>query len=359
MSSTDDSLPEDDSETHEEESFFEDDKKTNEYKKKDSKKKEFTSIPNIVFPHYNSIEEADENYFSAATQTPIEFQKPSKVFSIDHFLHNCTGGTLVEKYHETVSDYIENVNINELSALRSEICERIQKRIKFQRCTFGNISKCFDEQPQNLYSVLNVSLYLVLYSDHFTFSTAQKGYEVTGSIDDEVGISILSYVSRGLLKPGLLQKLKNKNLSWYDGCLICEIIDCRRNTPKSVRTQLRVSQYDIQSYGIESEQQFILAQNPLICLDPSPAVANIARTAMSDRLRWEPYDTMEESKLQFVARRRPDLFLQEREQRKEISSQSSFSNEGRFTHSQKKIYRQKMIESMLGISSQDAREDKK
>ena len=204
MSSADDSVhQEEETESHEEESFFDDDPKYED--KIDSKKKESTFLnPNIVFPYYNTIEEEDGLHASAATQTPIEFEKPSKVFTVDHYLHNCIGGTLVEKYHETVLDYIKNVNINELSALRSEICERIQKRIKFQRRTFGNISKCFDEQPRNLYSVFNVSLYLVLYTDHFTFSTAQKGFEVTGSIDDELGLSILSYVSRGLFKPGLL-----------------------------------------------------------------------------------------------------------------------------------------------------------
>ena len=329
---------EEETESHEEESFFDDDQMPNENKKVNLQS-------DIVIPYLNSIEEPDEFHFSTATQTPAEFQKPSKVFSIDHFLHNCTGGTLIEKYHETVLDYIENVNINELSVLRSEICERNQKRIKFQRCTFGNISKNFDcfIIPQNLYNVLTVSLYLVLYPDHFTFSTQQKGFEVTGSIDDEVGISILSYVS------GLLSVLKNKNLSWYDGCLICEIIDCRRNVPKSVRTQLRVSQYDIQSYGIESEQSFILAQNPLICLDPSPSVANVARAAMNDRLRWEPDDITEESKLQFVARRRPDLFLKGRE-KKERDAQNQSSNESKFNYNQQKNYRQKMIESMLGTS---------
>lgn len=362
MSSNDDTLTEDESESQEEEGNLDDDPKVNESKKKESKKKDSPPNQEIFFPCYSSIEE-DKDHFSAATQTPMEFQKQSKIhFSIDHFLHNCSGGALVDKYHEAVLDYIENVNINELSVLRGEMCERIQKLIKFQRCTFGNVSKCFDEQPQNLYSSLNVSLYLVIDNDHFSFYSAQKGYEVTGSIDDEVGISILSYISRGLLKPGLLQKLKNKNLYWYDGCLICEIIDYRRSVPRSVRTQLKVSQYDIQSYGIECEQQFILAQNPLICLDPSPAVANVARAAMNNRLRWEPSDTTEESKLQFVARRRPDLFIQEdSHQKKELSAQSSsssLSNDGKFTNSQRKNYRQRMIDTMLGVS-QDSREEKK
>lgn len=364
MSSVKDSVQqEEETESHEEESYFDDDSKDNEEENLYLKKGESPSDNlQIVFPYYTRIEEEDGLHVSVATQTPIEFQKPSKMFTIDHFLHNCIGGTLIEKYHETVLDYIENVNINELSALRSEICERIQKRIKFQRCTFGNISKSFDEQPQNLYSVFNVSLYLVLYPDHFTFSTSQKGYEITGSIDDKLGRSILSYVSRGLLKPGLLTILKNKdllkNLSWYDGCLICEIIDCRRAVSRRVRTQLRISQYDIQPYGIDSEQSFILAQNPLICLDTSTSVANVARAAMRDRLRWEPEDLMSESNLQFVARRRPDLFLQGKE-KNESESQISSSIEGKFSRPQQKKYRQKMIESMLGISFQDVKEEKK
>ncbi|OHT04558.1 hypothetical protein TRFO_27947 [Tritrichomonas foetus] len=301
-----------------------------------------------VFPFFYSVEEFDPNFCSVATQTPRSFLRPSSAFSDDHHLHDCTGGALVEKFHETVLDYIENVNINELSALRGEICERIQKRAKFQRNTYGYVSKCFDEQPPNLYSAFSVSLYLLLYPDHFVFSTSQKGFEITGSIDDELGRSILSYISRGLLKPGLLAALKNKNLSWYDGCLICEVIDCRRSIPTSVRTQLRVSPLDINQAGFESEQPFILVQNPLVCLDPSPAVANVARVAMSDRLRWEPGDSTKESKVLFVARRRPDLFLQNEKAERPVEPKVNLT--------QQINYRQKMIETMLGISVQNEKQ---
>ena len=297
--------------------------------------------------NYLEIKHDDNAYASAVTQTPKSFYKNPKKICDDHELHFCVGVTLLEKYHSIVMNYIENVNVAELSSLRSEICEKIQKRLKFQRITYGAISKCFDEQPLNLYNTFNVSLYLVLYPDHFTFSTVQKGFEISGSIDDETGQSILSYISRGMLKPGLLDSLKNKNLSWYDGCLICEIIDCRRKNTPTIRTQLRVSPYDINQTGIESEQSYVLAQNPFVCTDPSPAVANIARAAMNDRLRWEVTPSQNEAKILSVVTKRPDLFL------KNMKTDNTSENHVQITPSQQAEFRRKMIEKMLGIHLQD------
>lgn len=321
-------------EEREEESFFDDEIDIQEEYLNDSKNNF------IEFPPY-TVEIQDEVY-SCATQTTRAFEHPSKVFTVDHNLHDCYDGTLIQKYHETVVDYIENINPSDLSVLRSDICERLQKRVKFQRATFGAVSVNIDEQPPNLYKshAFHVSLYLSLYSDHFTLSVTPNSIEVSGSIDDETGRSLLFYISRGYLKPGLLNVLKNKNCTWYNGCLICEITDYRRIIPRSIRIHLKVSPGDIQQYPFESEQPVILAQNPLICLDPSPAVANLARAAMRDRLRWEPTDTLNESKLEFVARRRPDLFLNS-------CRDSQSPRTQHFSRQQQKDYRQRLIDSML------------
>jgi hypothetical protein len=166
-----------------------------------------------------------------------------------------------------------------------------------------------DDPPPNLFSSFTVALYLIIYpDDRFTFSSATPGLSISGMITDEEGTSLLFCISRGMLRPGFMPQLLDLKLTWYDGRLICEVSDQRRALGRSVRTQLRVAEEDIIPFGVEAEQQVILAQYPLLCLDPTPQVGNLARAAMADRRRWEPPDMQGESKLLFVSRRSPEIF---------------------------------------------------
>jgi hypothetical protein len=258
----------------------------------------------------------------------------TKVESLDQ----ARGGDLVRLYHRAVNDYIQTVNLSNLSELRSEICERIQRRINFQMSTYGTCSIGIDEPPPNLYSSFSVSLYLVIYHDgRFTFSSSTPGIAMSGFIDDDEGRSLLFYISHGILRPGLLSQLLDLKLTWYDGKLICEVIDNRRTLGRAVRTQLRVAEEDVVRFGVEVEQQFLLAQYPLLCLDPTPQVANLARAAVADRRRWEPSDVEGESKMLFVSRRSPDIFV-----RPETTPART-----QITQEQEDEYRQRMIEKLL------------
>jgi hypothetical protein len=231
-------------------------------------------------------------------------------------------------------------NVSDLSELRGEICERIQRRINFQLSTYGTCSIGLDEAPPNLYSSFSVALYLVIYRDgRFSFSSVTPGIGVAGMIDEEEGRSLLFYISHGMLRPGLLPQLLDLKLTWYDGRLICEVIDYRRALGRSVRTQLRVAEEDIVAFGVEAEQQVLLAQYPLLCLEPTPQVANLARAAIADRRRWEPSDIEGESKMRFVARRCPEIFVKA----------EATAKPPKVTQEQEDEYRQRMIEKLLTL----------
>jgi hypothetical protein len=254
---------------------------------------------------------AMDGYAECATQTPEHLFSPWKVVMPEGSrFQDPHGPTLLREYHKAVANYIENVNISDLSQLRGEICQRTQNRATYQLTSYGSVSIGLDEPPPNLFSTFTVSLYLVIHPDgRFNFSTPDPGIGITGLIDEDEGRSLLFYISRGFLRPGLLQPLLELGLTWYDGCLICEVIDNRRQLGRTIRTQLRVAQEDVVSFGVDSEQQLLLAQYPFLCLDPSPQVGNLARLAVKDRQRWEPQAVEGESKMMFVARRNPEVFF--------------------------------------------------
>lgn len=220
--------------------------------------------------------------------------------------------TLVQRYNRAVMDFIQTANTSDMTELRSEICERMQRRATFQMTNFGRITYGLDEPPPNLFSGFTVSLYLVIFADgRFTFSTAVPGISLGGHIDGDEGTQVLAHVSRGYLQPGLLKQLLELNLTWYDGCLLCEVTDYRRRLSRTVWTMLRVAQEDIVEAGIDTEQHVLLAKYPLLCLDADPEVGRMARTALSDRMRWEPATGERETKIRFVSRRVPEVFVNE------------------------------------------------
>jgi hypothetical protein len=280
-----------------------------------------------------------DNYCEAVTQTPdapFSVTRPPSTSGLRH----SRGGDLVRHYHRAVIDHISNANLSDMSELRSEICERIQRRATYQLSSYGTMTIGLDEPPLNLYSSFTVSLYLVIYQDgRFTFSSAAPGLGISGMIDEDEGRSLLFYVSRGILRPGLLPPLLDLKLTWYDGSLICEVTDARRTLGRTIRTQLRVAHEDVVAFGIDVEQQVLLAQHPLLCLDPTTQVGNLARVALNDRQRWEPSEMGGESKMLFVARRCPEIFF--KAERRQAPH--------RITREQEDEYRQQMIEKLLAI----------
>lgn len=247
--------------------------------------------------------------------------------------------SIVQKYHRAVMDYVQTANTSDMTELRSEICERMQRRATFQINNFGRVTYGIDEPPPNLFNGFAVSLYLVIFEDgRFTFSTAVPGICISGNIDDDEGTSVLAHVSRGALLPGLLKQLLELSLTWYDGCLLCEVTDRRRTLSRTVWTMLSVAQEDIVDAGMDTEQHVLLAKFPLLCLEPDPEVGRIARVAHADRIRWEPAQDEHESKMRFVSRRVPKVFVQE--PARDVPNQE-------VSHDEEESFKKRMMDRLL------------
>jgi hypothetical protein len=164
---------------------------------------------------------------------------------------------------------------------------------------------------------------------------------ISGFIDEDEGTSLLFYVAHGMLRPDLLPQLLELKLTWYDGRLICEVVDQRRALGRAVRTQLRVAEEDLVAFGVDAERQVLLAEYPLLCLEPTPQVANLARAAMADRQRWEPSQMQSRSKLLFLSKRSPEIFV----------DAQTIAAPTRVTQEQEDEYRKRMVDRLLSQSS--------
>lgn len=275
---------------------------------------------------------SSDDHRNTSTQTTSPHYKVIHEANIS----NATGANLLREYHKTVREYMRTANTSDMTELRSEICGRIQRRDTFQENVYGDLSVGLDEPPPNLFSSLIPSLLLSIYGNgQFALTTPDSTILQTGHIDEADGQDILSNISKGILRPGLLKHLLDMNLTWYDGCLICEITDHRRKLNRRVRTHLRVAQEDIIDADIETQQQIVTAQYPLLCLDPDKQVGNLARVAFADRKRWEPSSVERESKMRFVARKCPSLFIKPAQVRHEV------------TRADEDAFRAKMIQSLM------------
>ena len=225
--------------------------------------------------------------------------------------------------------YIKNTSKTSISDFRNEVYEKTQRHFAFQISSYGRISLGFDELPNNDFSNMTPSLFLMIYNDHFTFSSAVPGFNIIGNINDDEGIMLLNCISRGFLVPNSLKILKELNLTWYDGYLICEIVDNRRVIPKTLRTNLKPTSNDIASCGFENEQAFLLAQYPLLCLEPDTKVAELSRTIVNDKNRWQVNEISCDSPIVFVSRRKPELLINHQKsiERKDDENEIDFKNE--------------------------------
>ena len=228
---------------------------------------------------------------------------------------NGSNATLLDQYYNNVIYHIEHIDPSQLSPVRNEICKKIKHKLIFQTKVFGKSSTNFDISPENIYSTFTVGLYLILKDKTFTFYTSNPGFEITDSYE-ETGNYILSFISRGILPPRMLDDVRKLNLVWYDGGLICEIDDQRKKNSKVYRTLLKVNQSDIASLGLETESEYLLARYPLLSFSPDIQISRISRVAERDSLRWNQEDVSESSK-QYVQEHYPSIFLTPKKEKKE------------------------------------------
>lgn len=251
--------------------------------------------------------------YNAWTQTPKELEPypEAHVFSGSTDMPpplDGSGSTLLDQYHENIKNYLNHRSPAYLSDYRSEIFLKIRQQATFQSKLFGTSSPNYDRLPSNCFSNFTVSLYLIIFSDHFTFASSAPGIEMTGDLNEEAN-NILSYISQGLLPPDMFDTLRKMNLVWYDGGLICEVTDQRKPYSHPIRVHVEINPVDMMKCGFEVEQEYLNARYPLICLEPNLQVAQVARIAQKDRLRFKKTE-VPQTPSAFMQHEYPALFIE-------------------------------------------------
>ena len=207
------------------------------------------SVPFFTFesPYTTTATQTSIDYFSDVDclNPPVEFDLPPDF--------DGTGPTLLHQYYENTKYFIDHINPSNLSPYKQEILTKVKQHSIFQSKIFNSLNLPDGSLPPNTFENLSVSLYLIIFADHFTFSTATPGVEINGDLNDDIS-RVLSYVSQGLLPPRLLDSLKDLNLVWYDGGLICEISDQRKAYSHPLRVLMRVNPIDITNCGFDIEK---------------------------------------------------------------------------------------------------------
>ena len=222
-----------------------------------------------------------------------------------------SGRVLSDRYRDVLGSFLDQCDPGTLTEYRQEIFNRMRQEKSFQDRVFGRSTPRYDTLPRNSFSSFTASLHLLILPSHFVLSSSPPGLELTGDLEGDLS-HLLGYFEDGLLPPKLLEQLRKLNLVWYDGGLVCEVSDQRRETAQQFRMYLRANQTDIAACGFEAEREFLLVQHPLLCLDTSPQVGRVAMVASRDRTKWATTPHAENTPAQFLQMKYPALFIEER-----------------------------------------------
>ena len=258
---------------------------------------------------------------------------------------NSTTSTLSTQYRQNVGYYIANSNPSTFSKYREDILTRMKEQSLFFQKIFGENSDNLDRLPANAFLDFSVSLYLVLHEETFSFYSVVPGFEISGEIDLSNGV--ISHLMNGNLPPHMFEKLKDMTLTWYDGGLICEVInDTKSFNNRPVRILVRINNIDLMDLGYEIEQEYLNFRYPLLCLDNDIQVARLARMASYDRLKWNELKPDESSPAIFLEKEYPSLFIEK--ERKEI--QEKKPNKPKYSDEEIK----KKLREKLGMISKNS-----
>jgi hypothetical protein len=256
---------------------------------------------------FDAFSQTAVNFFSDLSESPLAADLPSDLSG--------SGSTLFSHYQANLQYYFDRLDSHSLSEYREEVFNRIRQQSIFQSKVFGHASPNYNRLPLNSFAGFAVSPYLVICSDRFVFSSATPGFEVSGGLDQELA-NLLGYFDQQTLPPQLLETLKRLNLVWYDGGLICEIADQRRQSDRPLRIHLRVHPDDFVAAGFEIEQEYLFDRFPLLCLDSSIQVSKVARAAGREKGKWKPPPYAIETPAAFMQTEYPGLFIEEPETRR-------------------------------------------
>jgi len=205
-------------------------------------------------------------------------------------------------YYDSVKEFSQNCDYSTLSSYRSELMQSIAHRIQFQEKVFGRTEEGLGPFPETLFSGFIVSLVFSIFDDSFSFCSVNPGFSITGPL-------VVMYkeyyepLTSGFLPIGLFPSLIKLDLTWYDGGLICEIVDHRRKLIKATRIMLRINPSEQLDCSPEQEQDYLLSRYPLLCLDPEEEVSVLSRCAYSDKQNFiRPTDGIIDEEAMYYAK---------------------------------------------------------
>lgn len=274
----------------------------------------------------------EEEMKSSASQTPVNYfsdvdsLNPPNNFDQPPQLDG-SGPQLLHQYYENTKYFIDHTDSSTLSAYRQEVLNKVKEKLVFQSKLFNTNGEPDGSLPSNIFGNLTVSLNLIIFSDRYSFSSSNPGFEITGDLNDDIS-HLLSYVANGVLPPNLLEQLRKLNLVWYDGGLICEINDTRKAYSHPIRVLMRINPIDITNSDFDVEQEYLLNRYPLLCLDPDIQVSKVSRIALSDSQRWKPAPLAIRTPAEFLEHECPSLFIEPVEpQKPRIRAESKYTEE--------------------------------
>ena len=249
-----------------------------------------------------------KEFSTSASQTNPENYPPEDESFVSQTSENfpeisAKGPNLIGQYQKCIKNYIKQTDFARLSPYRSEIFECVLHRAQFQEKIAKESDDDVEKLPPSLFSGFNASLILTIDATAFLLVSTTPGIEITGDLHSE-GWKMIQDISAGYLPSGLFEDMRKLSLTWYDGGVICEIVDKRRRKEKVSRVHLRVKASDIGMLTFEREQDYLLNRYPLLCLDPDLHVTDVARTIKADAERWidplayEPKDSQEDNEVE-------------------------------------------------------------
>ena len=255
---------------------------------------------------------APDGSVAASSQTNATFSaslEPSAVVAGPELVGS--GSVLSQRYRDVLGCFLDQCDPRSFTEYREEVFNRVRQEKSFQDRVFGHSTPRYDTLPRSTFSSFTVSLHLAILPSHFVLSSSPPGFELTGDLDDDLA-RLIAFFDDGLLPPKVLDQLRKLNLVWYDGGLVCEVSDQRREAAQQFRMYLRVNPCDIAACGVETEREYLLVQHPLLCLDTSPQVGRVAMVAARDRSKWATPAHAEKTPAQFLQTQYPALFIEER-----------------------------------------------
>lgn len=196
-----------------------------------------------------------------------------------------TGIICLKQFYQFLEDFLLNSDLSSFSEYKREVLESIKSRIDYNKKILNEKEYDFEYRSVGLFSNLITSAFLIINEKIFHFYTIDHSYEFTGDIINDFPNFILC-VCDGFLPPGIFSSIYRSKLNWYDGGLICEVIDKKHLIEYPIKIYLRVKSTELHILPPDKESEFLLNKFPVLNLDNNIQVTNIKRHLFNDAYRF-------------------------------------------------------------------------